>query len=94
MFGNRALYHDGWVAACLPRTAAVARPARSISTHDNWELYNVDEDFSEYTDLAAKEPQKLKQLQDLFMAEAGKYNVLPLDDRMRRARGPETSGPA
>jgi len=80
MFGNRALYHDGWVAACfhgrLPWHAGTVD-----FEHDTWELYNVDEDFSEYADLAAKEPEKLKQLQDLFMAEAGKYNVLPLDDR-------------
>jgi arylsulfatase len=80
ILGNRALYHNGWVATCfhgrLPWTAGTVD-----FDHDTWELYDVDEDFSEYTDLAAKEPSKLKQLQDLFMAEAGKYNVLPLDDR-------------
>lgn len=45
-----------------------------------WELYNVEQDFSEANDLASKEPKKLRQLQDLFWAEAGKYNVLPLDN--------------
>jgi arylsulfatase A-like enzyme len=44
------------------------------------ELYNLDQDFSEANDLAAKEPKRLRQLQDLFWAEAGKYNVLPLDN--------------
>jgi len=48
---------------------------------DTWELYNVDQDFSEANDLAAKNPEKLRELQDLFWAEAAKYNVLPLDDR-------------
>jgi arylsulfatase A-like enzyme len=80
MFGNRAIYHDGWVAACfhgrLPWKAGTVD-----FDHDTWELYNIDDDFSEYTDLAAQEPLKLKQLQELFMAEAGRYNVLPLDDR-------------
>ena len=79
--GNRAIYHDGWVAA-----SAHGRLPWSAGTvdfeHDTWALYNVDHDFSEYADLAAKEPLKLRQLQDLFMAEAGKYNVLPLDDRL------------
>jgi arylsulfatase len=81
MFGNRALYHDGWVAACrhgrLPW-----QTAGSFGFHkDQWELYHVDEDFSEAVDLAKKNPAKLRELQDLFMAEAAKYNVLPLDDR-------------
>jgi arylsulfatase len=85
MFGNRALYHEGWVAACfhgrLPWTAESVDFDR-----DTWELYSIDDDFSEYTDLSQKEPLKLRQLQELFMAEAGKYNVLPLDDRfMERA---------
>jgi arylsulfatase len=49
--------------------------------HDSWELYNIEDDFSEYTDLAESEPAKLKELHDLFYAEAGKHGVLPLDDR-------------
>src|SRR5260370_36769772 len=48
---------------------------------DVWELYNVDEDFSEANNLAAKNPEKLKELQDLFMKVAEKYHVLPIDDR-------------
>ena len=46
-----------------------------------WELYHLEDDFSQAVDLAAKEPQKLRELQDLFMADAARYNVLPLDDR-------------
>ena len=81
MFGNRAIYNDGWVAATtppvLPWVGGVATPP--VEDYQ-WELYNVDKDFSEANDLAAKEPKKLRQLQDLFWAEAGKYNVLPLDN--------------
>lgn len=81
MFGNRALYHAGWVAACrhgkLPWVTAGSAPF----DRDKWELYNIDNDFTEFNDLAEKEPKKLRELQDLFMAEAAKYNVLPLDDR-------------
>jgi arylsulfatase len=85
MFGNRAIYHEGWVAACRHGRLPWAGGSTDFDD-DVWELYNVDDDFSEYVDLAQKEPRRLKQLQDRFMAEAGKYNVLPLDDRfMERA---------
>jgi len=50
-------------------------------TEDKWELYNTNDDFSQSQDLAEKFPDKLKELQQLFLAEAEKYNVLPLDDR-------------
>ena len=49
---------------------------------DAWELYHIDKDFSQADDLAAKNPRKLKELQDAFLVEAKKYNVLPLDDRL------------
>jgi arylsulfatase len=82
MFGNRALYHDGWVAGArhgkLPWQTAGSSPDFD---EDTWELYNIEEDFSQANDLAAKEPAKLRELQDMFWAEAAKYNVLPLDDR-------------
>ena len=65
--------------ATLPILAlGTGKPARR---HDyNWELYNIAEDFSEYNDLAAKMPDKLKEMQALFLTEAAKYNVLPLDN--------------
>jgi arylsulfatase len=78
--GNRAIYSDGWVAATVHKAPWEAKPRRGLA-EDVWELYNVNEDFSESTDLAASNPAKLKELQDLFMKEAEKYRVLPIDDR-------------
>ncbi|MCY1744009.1 arylsulfatase [Ensifer sp. SL37] len=83
MLGNRAIYHDGWVAATTPATLPWELSTKTppdVITGYNWELYNVDEDPTQFTDLAAKMPDKLKELQDLFYAEAKKYNVLPLDN--------------
>jgi len=80
MFGNRAIYHEGWVAATrhsIPWLAASLPPV----AEDRWELYNIDEDFSQANDLAAQNPAKLKELQDLFIREAIRNNVLPIDDR-------------
>jgi hypothetical protein len=80
MFGNRAIYNDGWVAATTPPIPPWVI-GKSVPVEDyKWELYNVEQDFSEANDLAAKEPNKLRDLQDLFWAEAAKYNVLPLDN--------------
>ncbi len=81
MFGNRALYHDGWVAACRHGRLPWQTAGSFSFENDKWELYHIDDDFSEAVDLARKNPTKLRELQDLFMAEAAKYNVLPLDDR-------------
>ncbi len=80
MFGNRAIYQDGWVAATKHRTPWATAPDGPLD-QDKWELYHVAEDFSQANDLAASNPDKLKEMQDLFMKEAVKYNVLPLDDR-------------
>ncbi len=81
MFGNRAIYHDGWVAAAKHRTPWASAPDGPLDK-DNWELYHVAEDFSQANNLAASNPDKLRELQDLFLAEAIKYDVLPLDDRV------------
>ena len=78
--GNRAIYSDGWVAATVHKAPWEAAPRHELA-EDVWELYNVNEDFSETTDLAASNPAKLKELQALFMKEAEKYRVLPIDDR-------------
>jgi len=80
MFGNRAIYHDGWVAATKHRTPW-ANAADGPLDEDKWELYHVAEDFSQSNDLAASNPAKLAEMQDLFIEEAIKYDVLPLDDR-------------
>jgi arylsulfatase len=88
MLGNRALYHDGWVAGCLHgRLPWLTSGGASFDT-DSWELYNIEKDFSQADDLAADDPQKLRELQDRFMAEAAKYNVLPLDDRFAQRADP------
>ena len=80
MFGNRAIYDDGWVAATKHRTPWAAEPDGPLD-QDTWELYHVAEDFSQTNDLAASNPAKLQELQDLFTEEAIKYSVLPIDDR-------------
>src|SRR5262245_9696447 len=82
MFGNRAVYHNGWVAACQHGRLPWQTAGSFTFENDTWELYNIENDFSESNDLARKQPEKLRELQDIFMAEAAKYNVLPLDDRM------------
>ena len=80
MMGNRAIYKDGWMASTTP----LRLPWVSIGQEPNpddfkWELYNINEDFSQANDLAAKNPAKLKELQQAFDVEAKKYNVYPLD---------------
>lgn len=82
MFGNRAIYHDGWIAACRHGRLPWENAGTFDFDQDKWELYKVDEDFSEYNDVSAKNPQKLRELQEVFWIEAMKHNVLPLDDRM------------
>jgi arylsulfatase A-like enzyme len=83
MLGNRAIYHEGWVAATTPATLPwelSTKPAPDVITGYKWELYNVNEDPTESNDLAQAMPDKLKDMQDLFYAEAKKNKVLPLDN--------------
>src|SRR6266581_4265499 len=80
MFGNRGIYHDGWVACTRHSIPWLMVPLPPLSK-DTWELYHVVEDFSQAHDLATQNPAKLKELQDLFMEEAIKNHVLPIDDR-------------
>ena len=82
MVGNRAIYHDGWMASTTPPA-----PSRELGTGKltpineyKWELYDLTKDYSQYNDLAAKMPDKLKELQALFLTESAKYNVFPLDN--------------
>src|SRR5262245_50684936 len=81
MLGNRAMYADGWIASCRHGRLPWETAGTSGFADDKWELYNIDEDFSQAVDLAEKEPSKLRELQDLFMADAARYNVFPLADR-------------
>lgn len=81
MLGNRAIWRNGWKAVTYHGRLPWENKSRWSFDEDKWELYNVEEDFSECKDLADKHPEKLRQLVELWWAEAGKYNVLPLDDR-------------
>ena len=83
MLGNRAIYHEGWVACTTPATLPwelSSKPAPDVITGYKWELYNVAEDPTQSNDIAATMPDKLKEMQDLFYAEAAKHNVLPMDN--------------
>ncbi len=82
MFANRAIYNDGWVACTTPVGAPwdPNTPKSDVITDYRWELYHVAKDFSQTDDLAAKMPEKLKDMQLLFYTEAARYNVLPLDN--------------
>ncbi len=82
MFANRAIYDNGWVACTTPTTppwVSVADPVDVIDGY-KWELYNINEDFSESNDLSQEYPDRLAELQRLFYIEAVKNDVLPLDN--------------
>ncbi len=81
MFGNRGVYKDGWLARTIHRPPWDAKPLTTLQ-NDVWELYNENEDFSLAKNIASQQPEKLKELQALFMEEASKYHVLPIDDRV------------
>jgi arylsulfatase A-like enzyme len=82
MVGNRAIYHDGWIAATTPPAAPwlLATGKLPELNQYRWELYNIAKDYSENDDLSAKMPEKLKEMQALFATEADKNNVFPLDN--------------
>jgi len=87
MFGNRALYKDGWIACARldrvpwktdPTTIAKFLPGKWDPDKDKWELYHIDDDFSEADDVASQHPDKLRELQELFWQDAEKYHAIPL----------------
>jgi arylsulfatase len=92
MFGNRGIYQDGWVACTRHSIPWLMESKPTPLTQDVWELYNVDEDFSQANNLAAKHPQKLKELQAVFIQEAIKNHVLPIDDRRAERFNPAIAG--
>jgi arylsulfatase len=80
--GNRAIYHDGWLARTIHKAPWEPKPRRTLEDNSAWELYDTRSDFSLANDLAAKNPKKLAELQAVFLQQAEKYHVLPMDDRV------------
>jgi arylsulfatase len=81
--GNRAIYHDGWIASTTPPAPPWVMGTAKMPDVVNgyhWELYNIAEDYSQYNDLAASNPAKLEELKALFLTEAAKFNVFPMDN--------------
>jgi len=98
MVGNRAIYHDGWLAATTPPQPpwdlGLGKFPNVVNGY-TWELYNLAEDYSENNDLAAKAPDRLRDMKELFLVEATKYNVFPLDNSFSaRAATPRPSSTA
>ncbi len=91
MFGNRGIYHDGWVACTRHSIPWLMVPLPPVKD-DVWELYKVDEDFSQASNLAAQNPEKLKELQAIFLKEAERNHVLPIDDRRSERFNPAIAG--
>lgn len=81
ILGNRAVYHDGWIASCFHgRLPWIRTQSHPFGDTERWELYRIDGDFSQGVDLAERHPDKLAELKVAFDAEARKYNVYPLND--------------
>jgi arylsulfatase len=97
MFGDRAIYHDGWIASTTPPAGpwllGLGKLPNVLDGY-KWELYDLTKDFSQFNDLAASESAKLKELQDLFLVEAAKYQVFPLDNRVATRFGQQPSATA
>lgn len=78
---NRGIYHDGWFAGTVRLIPWITAKSIVALADDKWELYNVNDDFSQSIDLASSNPAKLKEMQNLFLSEGAKYHVLPIDVR-------------
>ncbi|MBN1198959.1 MAG: arylsulfatase [Bacteroidales bacterium] len=91
IYGNRAVYDDGWFARTVHRPPWLYQPPHTLQD-DRWELYNTREDFSLSKDLAASYPDRVTEMEKLFMEEAAKYHVLPIDDRTLERRNPALVG--
>jgi arylsulfatase len=93
MSGNRGIYHKGWTAVTRHRTPWITGGAKLPAFDDDvWELYDTNTDWSQSKDLAKEMPEKLRDLQRLWLIEAVKYNVLPLDDRFAERANSEIAG--
>ncbi len=98
IFGNRAIYHDGWMAnttpAVTPWEGVKGKPPVDVMNGFKWELYNLNEDPTQTNDLAAKEPERLRMMQELWMIEATRNQVFPLNDSQLPILTAERPGPA
>jgi hypothetical protein len=96
MVANRGIFHEGWYANTVPPVPPWVLNAPMPDVNDyKWELYKLTDDYSQYNDLAAQMPEKLKEMQALFVQEAKKYHVLPLDNsQFARAIAPRPSATA
>ncbi|HWE18237.1 MAG TPA: arylsulfatase [Hyphomicrobiaceae bacterium] len=93
MMGNRGIYHKGWTAVTKHRTPWETTSAKMPAfDDDSWELYDTTKDWSQSKNIASEHPDKLRELQRLWLIEAVKYNVLPLDDRFAERANPEIAG--
>jgi arylsulfatase A-like enzyme len=93
MFGNRGIYHKGWTAVTRHKTPWLLIGEKTPAFEDDvWELYDTEKDWSQANDLSKQFPEKLRELQRLFLIEAAKYNVLPLDDDLAKKLNPDTAG--
>ena len=93
MMGNRGIYHKGWTAVTKHRTPWETGAVKLVAFDDDvWELYDTTKDWSQAKDLAKDQPEKLHELQRLWLIEAVKYNVLPLDDRFAERANAEIAG--
>jgi hypothetical protein len=93
MFGNRGIYHKGWTAVTRHKTPWLLVGEKTPAFDDDvWELYDTTKDWTQAEDLAAKMPEKLHELQQLWLIEATKYQVLPLDDRGAERINPDLAG--
>ncbi len=92
MFGNRGIYHRGWSAVTKHRTPWLLVEKAPRFDEDVWELYDGSRDYSQARNLVAERPETLAELQRLWLIEATKYNVLPMDDRTGERLNPELAG--
>jgi arylsulfatase A-like enzyme len=93
MFGNRGIYHKGWTAVTRHKTPWLLIGEKVPAfDDDNWELYDTSKDWSQANNLAKQMPDKLHQLQRLWLIEATRYNVLPLDDDLGKRLNADTAG--
>jgi arylsulfatase A-like enzyme len=93
MFGNRGIYHKGWTAVTRHKTPWLLVGEKTPAfDDDNWELYDTNKDWSQANNLAKQMPEKLHELQRLWLIEAVRFNVLPLDDNLAAKMNPDTAG--